>query len=220
MLEDYTDNEKLELYYKIQQILPTGRHLVTYNLKRMIPDVDGKTVLDLPCGMGSYVREMFKLGASKVIAGDVVSHQLDFSKEKDKEAGIPDGFVDYHQIDAKIPRKLCNELTDVCLSFHLLCFAESKRNLCGMIQTIFMNLKAGGCCLMHVCSLNDCCDSQSVKSELEKICDEKVIHVDPPSNDKFTPRRYHTEQEGFHFDRYTNMLACPLKYYVISCMYR
>ena len=202
VLEDYSDTEKLEVYYRIVQVLPTGKHLVTYNIKRLLPDVKGKTVLDLPCGIGSYERELFKLGASKVVAGDMVAEQLTFSKEKDRQAGIPKEFVDYHKIDATSPRKLSNELADVCLSLHLLCFAENEKDLRAMVQTIFTNLKPGGCCLIHVCTLNSSCDSEEVKRELERIVsDEKLVYVDPPSSNKFTPRRYHTVQEGFHFNR-------------------
>ena len=53
---------------------------------------------------------MFKLGAAKVIASDLVVHQLELSKERDKKAGIPEGFVEYYQHDAKIPKQLSTEM--------------------------------------------------------------------------------------------------------------
>ena len=204
VLMDYSNKEKLEVYDKIMKNLPTGKHLGAYNIKRLMPDVKGKTILDLPCGIGHYVREMFSLGAARVIAVDIVSHQLELSKERDKEAGIPDDFVEYHELDAKIPTQISSELVDVCLSFHLFCFAENERDLRGMIQTLHANLKSGGCCMIIACYLNSSYNAeQKVREELEKIVsDEKVVQVDSSSSDRFKPRRYHTVQEGFHFDRY------------------
>ena len=204
VLEDYSDAQKLEVYDKIMQNLPTGKHLGTYNVKRLMPDVQGKTILDLPCGIGHYVREMHALGAAKVIACDIIPKQIDFSKEKDKEAGVPEGFVEYHELDARFPKQLCSELADVCLSLHLFCFAENESDLRGMVRMILTNLRPGGCCLIITCFLSSQSNNeQKVRGELEGIVnDEKVIELDPPSSDRYKPRRYHTVQLGFHFNRY------------------
>lgn len=204
ILEDYSDTLKVDLYDNIMQNLPTGKHLGAYNVKRLMPNVRGKIVLDLPCGIGSYVREMFHLGATKVIAGDILSQLVEVSKEKDKNAGIPEGFVEYHVLDARIPRQICNGLVDVCLSLHLFCMAEDERGLRGMVQMILTNLKPGGCCLIVTCFLSsDSNDEQTMQSKLESIVnDEKLVQLDPPNSDRFKPRRYHTVQLGFHFNRY------------------
>ena len=100
-----------------------------------MPDVRGKVVLDLPCGMGIYVRKFFKLGAAKVIASDIVGSQLELSAKKDEELGIPKGFVEYRQHDARIPQRLSSELADVFCAIHLFCFAENEADLRGMIRT-------------------------------------------------------------------------------------
>ena len=202
-LKDYYDTQKLDAYDKIMLNFPTGKHLFAYNVKRLMPDVKGKTVLDIPCGVGHYVREMFNLGAAKVIASDLVDYQLQLSKERDKKAGIPEGFVEYYQHDAKIPKQICGELADVCLSSHLFCFAENESDLRGMVQTLFANLKPGGCCVIVTCFLNSSAgDEESVRKQLESILDdEKIVHLDPPNSERFKPRQYHTVQEGFHFNR-------------------
>ena len=206
LLEDYLDTQKLEMYEKTMLDLPTGKHLPTYNIKRLMPDVKGKVVLDIPCGIGHYVREMFKLGAAKVIASDIIDHQLQVSQEKDKKAGIPEGFVEYHQHDAKITKQISTELADVCLSFHLFCFAENEGELRAMVRTLLANLKPGGCCEIIMCFLNSTAgDKESVRSQLESIVDdEKLLHLDPPTSDRFKPRRYHTVIEEFHFNRYVH----------------
>lgn len=201
-LDDYLETEKLKLYEELMY-RPTG-NLFTYNVNRLMPDVKGKTVLDLPCGIGYYVRELFRLGAAKVIASDIVSRQLDLSKEKDRTAGLPDGFVEYHQHDAKIPKQIGGELADVCLALHLFCFAESEGDLRGMAQTVHANLKPGGSCLIVTCLLRSFSDDeQKLRKQLERVADvEDLIHVDPPTREIFKPRRYHTKKGGFNLNRY------------------
>ena len=203
MLEDYLDTKKLEVYEKVMQNLPTGKHLVAYNIKRLMPDVKGKTILDIPCGTGHYIREMFKLGAAKVIASDIVADQLELSKERDKKAGLPEGFVQYCQHDARIPKQISAELADVCLCYHLLCFANNEGELRGMVRTLLANLKPGGCCSIIACFLNSSAgDEESVRHQLHSILDdEKLIYLDPPTSERFKPRRHHIVSEGFHFNK-------------------
>ena len=203
LLVDYLDSQKLEMYEKIMLDFPTGKHLVTYNIKRLMPDVKGKTVLDIPCGIGHYVREMFNLGAAKVIASDLAANQLEVSKEKDRRVGVPEGFVEYHKHDARITKQISIELADVCLSFHLFCFAENEGELRAMVRTLLANLKPGGCCVIITCFLSSSAgDEKSVRSQLESIIDdEKLLHLDPPTSERFKPRRHHTVMEGFHFNK-------------------
>ena len=161
----------------------------------------GKVVLDLPCGMGVYVRKFFKLGAAKVIASDIVGSQLEFSAKKDEEVGIPKGFVEYRQHDARIPQQLSSELADVVCAIHLFCFAENEADLRGMVRTILTNLKRGGCCISVACFLSPAYDEQTIRSELERF-GFIVKHLDPPSSEKFKPRRRaytHTHMD-FCFD--------------------
>ena len=202
----YDDTDKLKVYQDIIENCALVKNGYAYHIKRLMPDVMGKTVLDLPCGIGLYVRILHDLGAAKVIASDIVPRQLEVSREKDKEHGIQDGFVQYYQHDAKIPKQLCSELADVCLSIHFFCFAETIDELRRMTRTILANLKPAGCCLIYVCSLGSASeDEQMFQKDLEKF-EENLVFLDPPSSDKFKPRRYHTMIKGFHFNRYVKCM--------------
>ena len=202
LTEGYSDMEKLELYDKTLLDLPIGKHLFTYSIKRLMPSVKGKVVLDLPCGNGHYVREMFNLGAAKVIASDIASPSIEMSKQRDQKAGIPDGFVEYYHHDSTIPKQLGSQLADVCLSLHLLCFAANESDLRGMIRMILTNLKPRGYCMVVACLLCPL-DKDEVQKELNKIIDyEKVVHLDPPTTERYKPRRFYTIHAGFDFERY------------------
>ncbi len=199
--EAYSDAKKLELYDKIIHELPIGKHLFTYNIKHFLPCVKGKTVLDIPCGNGHYVREVYGLGAKKVIATDIASCSIEMSKQSDQKAGIPDGFVEYYEHDSRIAKQLGSELADVCLSIHLFCYAANEKELREMVRMILLNLKPGGCCMVYACPLLPL-EKDEVQNKLSKIIDyEEVKHLDPITTDKFKPRWFHTIQAGFDFKR-------------------
>ena len=87
----YDDADKLKVYQDIIENCALVKNGYAYHIKRLMPDVMGKTVLDIPCGIGLYVRILHDLGAAKVIASDIVPRQLEVSREKDKEHGRKQG---------------------------------------------------------------------------------------------------------------------------------
>ena len=178
---------------------PTSIHLVAYNTELRMPDVKGKVVLELPCGMGVYVRKHFKHGAARVIASDIVPLQLEISREKDREAGIPEGVVEYYAHDARIPKQLSTVLADACSAIHLFSFAENESELRGMARMLFINLKRGAHCIIIISSL--CNDESKIRYGFENG-GEKIELLDLSSYSKFQPRKLHTSIKGFHFNQY------------------
>lgn len=201
-LMDYLAVDTLLAYEETAENFPTAKNVTMYNAELLMPGVKGKVVLDLPCGIGIYVRKFFKLGAAKVIASDIVSRQLEMSRERDKKIGIPEGLVEYYQHDAKVPKQLSNDLADVCSAIHLFCFAKNEGDVRGMVRTLLANLKPGGRCLIITCSLCGSYDEQKIRKEFEKF-EEQLVHLDPPSSEKFKPRRVHTSLKGFQYNRFT-----------------
>ena len=194
-LQDYSDPEKMSVYSKINVFVSA---LHTYNLELAVRTKD-MVVLDLPCGDGNYVRKFFRDGATKVIASDIVPYQIEVAKTKDREAGIPEGFVEYYVHDARVPKKFSSTLADVCYSVHLFCFAEDYTQLRAMARTINMNVKPGALCAVIICSVGSS-DSDFCKALSSH--EEKVVHLDRPSTDNTTPRKIHTVSKGFHLIRY------------------
>ena len=160
-LEDYVEREKLLTYEDIIVNYPTTKNVVYYNTNLWMPDVKGKVVLELPCGIGIYVRRHFTHCAARVIASDIVPLQLEISREKDREAGIPEGVVEYYARDARIPKQLSTVLAEACSAIHLFCFAENESDLRGMARMLFINLKRGACCIIMFCSL--CNDESKIR---------------------------------------------------------
>ena len=194
-LKDYHDEEKLRVYSEMSHCVAT---LHNYNLALYMP-VKDMVILDLPCGPGDYVRKYFKEGAAKVIAIDVVPVLIDVSQKRDKENGVPEGFVEYHVHDARIPKRFSNTLADVCSCLHLFCFAENYDELRSMARTISMNVKPGALCAIIVCSAG--ANEKEFYKALESH-QESVIHFDPQSSNKLVPRKLHSVCNDFNLIRY------------------
>ena len=194
-LQDYFDHEKMRIYSEMGEFVSA---LHTYNLELYMPIKD-MVILDIPCGPGDYVRKYFKEGASKVIASDLVPVLIEISQKRDKENGVPQGFVEYYAHDGKDPKTLSNTLADVCSCLHLFCFAENYDQLRAMARTINMNVKSGALCAIIACSVGT--NEREFCKALESH-EERVIHIDPPSANKYLPRKLQTVCRDFNLIRY------------------
>lgn len=50
-------------------------------LLAMIPEVDGKRVLDIGCGMGQHAKQYSDMGAESVLGIDISEKMLEYAKE-------------------------------------------------------------------------------------------------------------------------------------------
>ena len=48
----------------------------------MLPDVRGKKVLDIGCGMGQHAKQYHDMGAESVLGIDISEKMLEFAKER------------------------------------------------------------------------------------------------------------------------------------------
>ena len=65
------------------------------------------------------------------------------------------------------------------------CFALPKPTLNFVRWFIHMNVKAGALCVVILCSVGD--DAEKFRQAVESH-DKKLIHLDPPTNDRMIPR--------------------------------
>lgn len=70
----------------------------------MLPDMKGKKVLDIGCGMGQHALQYFKAGAASVLGTDISEKMLGFAKENNSAENITYkrmAFEDIAQLDEK-----------------------------------------------------------------------------------------------------------------------
>lgn len=166
MLDDYTNDENLEVYDDSMQ-LPFIKDFRLYTLLKLY-DFKNKTVLDCPCSTGEYTKIFLEKGAKYVLGTDIVPEQIEFAKKKlentyPKYTRKPYSFLVH---DSKIPKQLINGFeVDIAIILHLFCFAKNYKELLNMVSFVYKNLKKGGKIVsFHCCPIN-----KGQEKEFEKL---------------------------------------------------
>ena len=112
--------------------------LLDSNLKRLGP-WNGASVLDLACGTGIGLREMQKLGATKLVGVDISNDMLVMAK-----ATSPTACLELHHADCSLPLEhlgLPKAGFDLVLGMWLLNYPENRAQMGAMWQNIATYLK-------------------------------------------------------------------------------
>lgn len=131
------DNEKFfNSYMEIREGENNHNDLIEQpTVKRLLPDLKGKTVLELGCGYGENAIDFINRGAKRVTAIDLSSRMLNLAKQKSSHP-----CVDYYKMDMAEIDKLNGkfDLVYSSLAFH---YVEDFK---GLIKKISQKLKKGG----------------------------------------------------------------------------
>lgn len=101
----------------------------------MMPDLKGKRVLDVGCGMGQHARQYSDLGALSVLGTDISEKMLNYARENNSAATIKYMRLPFEDLD-----KLEGEF-DVITSSLAFDYAE---DLCDVLKKIYALLVPGG----------------------------------------------------------------------------
>ncbi|MEU4766261.1 class I SAM-dependent methyltransferase [Actinosynnema sp. NPDC023794] len=126
-----------ELYERTKHI-PTGL-AERATLLAALPDLRGKSVLDVACGTGFYPREFRRLGADPVVGVDSANEMVAHAREAESRAPLG---ITYHRHDAATLPVL--GVFDVVTAIWLLGYAENEAALDRMIGNLRANLAPGG----------------------------------------------------------------------------
>jgi len=103
--------------------------------------LQGKTVLDLACGEGTYSRIMISHGASQVTGVDISEEMIERGKKT--ESQNPVGHIDY-LVGNVIGFRLEGKSYDIVLAIYLFVYAASLEELHSMVKAVSLHLKPGG----------------------------------------------------------------------------
>ncbi|MEV8443470.1 class I SAM-dependent methyltransferase [Actinosynnema sp. NPDC051121] len=126
-----------ELYERTKHI-PTGLAERATFLSSL-PDLRGRSVLDVACGTGFYPREFRRLGAEQVVGVDSAAEMVAHAREVEHRAPLG---IAYHRHDADTLPVL--GVFDVVTAIWLLGYAEDEAALDRMVGNLRANLAPGG----------------------------------------------------------------------------
>jgi len=138
MAESDEQYDALGQTYERAKHIPTGLAEQATFLSAL-PDLAGKSVLDVACGTGFYAREFVELGAAKVVGVDSSAEMVAYATYV--EGKEPLG-IEYRQLDAADLPVLGG--FDVVTAVWLLGYAEDPAALDRMTANLAANLAPGG----------------------------------------------------------------------------
>ena len=125
--------------YQQYQQLPKNLHIDVYTYFTLLGEFVGKSILDLGCGEGFYIRKFRHEGAARVVGVDISPKMIELAREE--EARNPVGIA-YFVGDVQEIGQIGS--FDLVVASYLLNYAQTKEQLLKMCQSIFSNLKPGG----------------------------------------------------------------------------
>ena len=85
----YDDKTFFDYYIDMREKGHNANSLIEIpTIKTLIPDLKGKSVLDLGCGMGEMCKYYKSLGAKRVLGIDISTNMIDYANAHNKEDGI------------------------------------------------------------------------------------------------------------------------------------
>ena len=105
----------------------------------VIGDVKGQTILDFACGSGHFTKQLKERGAKDVVGVDISGEMIKLARQDEKESPLG---ISYHLGVAVNYNS--NRQYDIITATYLFCYAETRKMLEAMCQTMFKNIRPGG----------------------------------------------------------------------------
>lgn len=138
MAESDEQYDALGQTYERAKHIPTGLAEQATFLSAL-PDLAGRTVLDVACGTGFYPRKFVDLGAAKVVGVDSAAEMIAYAEYAERKE--PRG-IEYRRLDAADLPVLGG--FDVVTAVWLLGYADDPAALDRMAANLAANLSPGG----------------------------------------------------------------------------
>ena len=102
-------------------------------------DVKDLNILDFGCGSGYSTRQLKERGAKDVVGVDISGEMIKQARHDEKETPLG---ISYDVGDAV--NYISDRQYDIITATYLFCYAESRKMLEAMCQTMFKNIQPGG----------------------------------------------------------------------------
>ena len=125
--------------YRDSKRLPFRRAIKRYTVFPLLGDLRGQTVLDLPCGEGSYARQFMREGAAAVTGVDISKQMIALAETAEQADQIGCRYV-----CEDAARFIPGTPVDVVTAFYLLNYARNRDELAAFCRSCFRALRPGG----------------------------------------------------------------------------
>lgn len=134
-----TDYDPIAEDYQRAKQNPWRQHIEAFTLLGMLPDLTGKSVVDIACGEGYYTRRLRDKGAARIVGVDLSPRMIELARAQEAQQQLG---VEYSVGNGK-DLSFEGEF-DIAFAAYFLNYARDKNELQEMCDAISRSLKPGG----------------------------------------------------------------------------
>ncbi len=180
--------------YQESKLLPFRLYVEEHSTFGLLPDLSGRSVVDLACGEGIYSRKLLRRGAARVVGVDISPEMIALARREEEAAPLG---VEY--VCSDVATVELGERFDVALCCFLFNYARSRTELRALVQSVARLVKPGGL----VVGCNDYPDNPP--AHYERYRDYGFVKLggeDPEEGDTIRYRFFNPDGTAFELDNY------------------
>ena len=186
--------DRVGAQYQESKQLPFRGFIEEHAMFGLLPDLAGRSVVDLACGEGIYSRKLIKVGAGRVVGVDISPEMIALAERA--ETAEPLG-VRY--VVADVATVELDEQFDVALCSFLFNYARSRDELRTLVESVHRLLKPDGL----VVGFNDYPDNPPANFDSYRAYGfVKVGEAEPDEGSTITYRFFNPDGTVFEIDNY------------------
>lgn len=180
--------------YQESKRLPFRNFVEEHSMFKLLPDLAGRSVVDLACGEGIYARKLMRAGAGRVVGVDISPEMIGLAERA--ETAQPLG-VSY--VVADVATVELEERFDVALCAYLFNYARSRAELRALVENVRRLIRPGGL----VVGCNDYPDNPPAQFDRYRPYGFiKLGAAEPHEGDTVTYRFFNPDDTVFEIDNY------------------
>lgn len=180
--------------YKESKRLPFRVHVEEYTTFKLLPDLSGRSVVDLACGEGIYTRKLMRRGARRVVGVDISAEMIALARRA--EAAEPIG-AEY--VLADVATVDVDQRFDIAFCSYLFNYARSRAELRSLVRSVSRLVTPGGL----VVGCNDYPDNPSAHYDRYRPYGFiKIGRAEPTEGSTITYRFFNPDGTVFDLDNY------------------
>ena len=180
--------------YRESKKLLFRSYIEEYSIFKMLPDLAGKTILDLACGEGVYSRKLKRSGADRVVGVDLSPAKIELTRQSEREDPLG---IEYQVKD--VGELGVIQAFDHVLASFLFNYARSEAELMKLCQSAYQNLKPHG----SLIGINDNpADNPEFYPNYRKYGFTKTASRHRQAGDPITYTAFNADGTSFHFDNF------------------
>jgi SAM-dependent methyltransferase len=186
--------DRIGSQYQESKRLPFRNFVEAHSMSNLLPDLAGRSVVDLACGDGIYSRKLMQAGARSVVGVDISPEMIVLAERA--ETAQPLG-VRY--VVADVATVEFDEPFDVALCSYLFNYARSRPELRTLVENVHRLVRPGGL----VVGCNDYPDNPpSHFDRYRQYGFTKLGAAEPQEGDTITYRFFNPDGTVFEIDNY------------------